>query len=609
MARTEKVIIELDVDNTKANKKLKQSTDEVKKGAQEVNASTEQLTSSLDKVSGGAVTMFTSFKNGLRTAVAGFSTLRGAIAATGIGALILAFTSLLSFFTKTERGAQALRVITAGLGAAFGAVSDVVVQLGENIFNAFQNPQKALEDLGENIRYYFLEFIPNAFQKVLDGIGILGDAISDLFAGDFSGALDKATEGALKLGDGLIELNPAGAIIKSLTEGAIELGNEIAKDVAQATKLENALNKVKVRERELNVERAQTIAKIDELRLLAQDENNTIEQRIDALTEASALEQKLTNDRLANEEERLRILKAQADINESDEATLDAIAEQEIKVAGIRGESARINRELIGTVNALRNQQKAQLDQEQQLLEEQNATKIADAIETQNKIDALRLQLLEDGKEKELAISAQKYDLLFEQAKGNAELENLLLEAQQQEALGIRQKYIDLANEAESKANQEREQAEKNLQDARFQAAFAVNEALLATGLVNAKQSFNIAKALNITEATINGIQAVQKTLATGGVLATPLAIAMGVTTAANVAKIAAQKFNATASAGAGGGGASIPSLPTTEPRANTTNLSDIIGQQNNPVKAYVVATDVANATEANKKIKNQSTL
>lgn len=630
MARTEKVVIELDVDNSKANTKLKQSTDQVKKGAQEVNASTEQLTSSLDKVSGGAVSMFASFKNGLRTAVAGFTTLRGAIAATGIGALILAFTSLLSFFTKTERGAQALRVVTAGLEAAFGSVSDVIVSLGENIFKAFNDPKKALEDLGDNVQYYFTEFIPNAFQKVLDGLGLLGDAISELFAGNFEAAANKATEGALKLGDGLLELNPAGAVIKSLVEGTAELGNEIAKDVKAATELEDALNKVKVRERELNVERAQNLATINELRFAAQDQTKSLEERISALSKAAALEKRTTEEELKNEEERLRILKEQANLNESDEKTLENIAQQEIRVANIRASSAALNRRLLTELNSLRNQAateeaaaaKAKADADAAALKlqqdqakakadaaaKQAAEELQNAIETQNKIDALRIQLIEDAQEKELAISAQKYDLLFEQAKGNAELENLLLEAQQQEALGIRQKYLDLANEAENKANQEREQAEKNLQDARFQAAFAVNEALLATGLVSAKQSFNIAKALNITEATINGIQAVQKTLAQGGVLATPLAIAMGVTTAANVAKIAAQKFNSSAGASAGSS-ASIPSLPTTEPRANATNLSDIIGQQNNPVKAYVVATDVANANEANNKIKQQSTL
>lgn len=607
MARTEKVIIELDVDNSRANKKIQQSTNEVKKGAQEVSESTAQLTSGLDKVSGGAVSMFATLKSGLRTAVAGFTTLRGAIAATGIGALILAFTSLISFFQKTERGAQALRVITAGLEAAFGSISDVVVQLGENIFNAFNNPRKALEELGQNVTYYFTEFIPNAFQKVLDGLGVLGDAISELFAGNFAAAAEKAADGALKLGDGLLELNPAGAILKSLTQGAIELGQEIVKDVNAATDLEQALNKVKVRERELNVERAQSLATINELRFAAQDQNKSLNERIDSLQKAASLEKSITDAELANEEERLRILKEQADLNESDEKTLQGIADQEIRVANIRASSAALNRRLLTEINSLQNQFNSEQEAAIKAKEEQQKAQLTEQLETQKKIDALRIDLIQNAQEKELAISAQKYDLMFEQAKGNAELENLLLEAQQQEANAIKQKYREQDEANQQKIDEQRQRANQELQNAIFNAGFATVQALAATNLISAKKAFNVEKALNITNATINGIQAVQKTLAQGGVFATPLAIAMGVTTAANVAKIAAQKFNPTGATG--GVSPTIPSAPSaTEPRANV-NLADIIGQQERPVKAYVVATDVSNAQEANKKIKNQNTL
>src|SRR5574343_502831 len=42
-------------------------------------------------------------------AISVFKGVKGAIAATGIGLLIIAVASLVSYFTKTERGAQSLR--------------------------------------------------------------------------------------------------------------------------------------------------------------------------------------------------------------------------------------------------------------------------------------------------------------------------------------------------------------------------------------------------------------------------------------------------------------------------------------------------------------------
>ena len=60
----------------------------------------------LDQMTGGLITSFKAARTGLKGAVAGMKTLKGAIAATGIGLLVVAVGSLVLWFQKTEKGAE-----------------------------------------------------------------------------------------------------------------------------------------------------------------------------------------------------------------------------------------------------------------------------------------------------------------------------------------------------------------------------------------------------------------------------------------------------------------------------------------------------------------------
>lgn len=83
---------------------------------------------------GGAKTLFTVIKTG--------------IAATGIGALVIAFTSLVAFLTKTKKGAELLEVAFAGVGAAVSVIVDRVSKFGGAIVKLFKGDVKgALTDV------------------------------------------------------------------------------------------------------------------------------------------------------------------------------------------------------------------------------------------------------------------------------------------------------------------------------------------------------------------------------------------------------------------------------------------------------------------------------
>ena len=77
-----------------------------------------------------------------------FGTIKAGILSTGIGALLIAFGTLTTYFTSTKRGADQLSVIFAGLGAVVNVLRDRVVKVGESLFNIFDQPFiKTLKDI------------------------------------------------------------------------------------------------------------------------------------------------------------------------------------------------------------------------------------------------------------------------------------------------------------------------------------------------------------------------------------------------------------------------------------------------------------------------------
>lgn len=66
-----------------------------------------------------------------------FGTIKAGIMSTGIGALLIAFGSLATYFTSTQRGADKLKVAFKGLGAAINVIRDRISSVGEAISLVF----------------------------------------------------------------------------------------------------------------------------------------------------------------------------------------------------------------------------------------------------------------------------------------------------------------------------------------------------------------------------------------------------------------------------------------------------------------------------------------
>lgn len=154
------------------------------------------------------------------------------------------------------------------------------------------------------------------------------------------------------------------------------------------------------------------------------------------------------------------------------------------------------------------------------------------------------------------------------------------------------------------------QQNKLRLAQAGFDAAIMFNEALLGNSEKNAKLAFEIDKALRIGSAVMSTAQAVTSALAqTTDItptqsLRTANAIMAGVMGAAQVAVIAAQRFQPMGGDGGAIGMSGRFNAPSpNQPQFNTVGGTDInqlsasiAAQNNQPVQAYVVAQDVSTA-------------
>ena len=229
----------------------------------DAQTSGSQAFGTLDKVLGGLPSKLKAGIAGVRGMVVGMKTLRGAIMATGIGALVVAVGSLIQYFKRTERGAQQLRVITATLGAVMDKLMDSVIGVGEFIFEAFNNPRETIKGLADDIQ----TFVISKVEQLMEGLGLLGTAIKQAFEGDFSKAANTAAEGLTKVVDAGLALNPVTAVAYQVATGVAEIAVEATKSAKAAGALEKRMNDLMVQERDHLKVRAQTNKIIAENRL------------------------------------------------------------------------------------------------------------------------------------------------------------------------------------------------------------------------------------------------------------------------------------------------------------------------------------------------------
>ncbi|MGM0934032.1 MAG: hypothetical protein ACQEWD_11365 [Bacteroidota bacterium] len=158
-----KKTIEIDVRTEESVKDVNQLTTSIQKTDKQTEATkktTDSLTNSLDRMTGGAVTGFKNMVAGAKNGVMAMRSLKVAIAATGIGLLVVAVGSLVSYFTQTQRGADLVSKAFKGIGATVSVLIDRVSGFGEGLALIFSGKYQegadklkaSIKGIGEEIK-------------------------------------------------------------------------------------------------------------------------------------------------------------------------------------------------------------------------------------------------------------------------------------------------------------------------------------------------------------------------------------------------------------------------------------------------------------------------
>lgn len=460
-----------------------------------------------DKLTGGLVSGFRNGVKGIKNAVKGFKSLKVAIAATGIGALLIAITALTSYFTKTQRGADKLSQAMKGIGA----VVDVLV----------------------------------------DRISTFGEGLFKIISGDFSEGLD---------------------ILKGTFKG---LGDEIRNEAKAAIELEKAQQALEDRQIALIKVNAERRASIERLRLEAEDESKSNEERANALREAAKLQNEIADDEIAIAKERARIVRERVALGESTRDDIREQAEAEARVIELEAERDRRLKSLITRLNAFTDAQDGASES------------LGNYEEKMTKVASKEIQFAADTSDVTLALH-----------------KNL-----RQSMLMVDQQYANQADQIRKDSiKKTREQKMMELQ---------IIAGTLGSLANLAGENAHAGKALSAAEAVINTYTGATKALSQGGIFGAIAAAGVVASGLASVRQIYATPIPATSGGSTGGGSVPRPQISTASisPRfALDTAASDLGNQitqslQGQPVRAYVVNQDIQNANKLDRKIKETATL
>jgi len=546
----------LNKDLATTSDRLENVSDESKK----VEDNFDGVTDAADKLTGGAISGFKGMITSIKGAVTGLKTMKGALIATGIGAFVVVLGSLAAAFTSSEEGQNKFNRIMKQIGVVVGNVKDAVAEFGEGLF-------------------------------------ALGGALKKVLSGDIKGALDQA-----------------GSAFDGFSEKVKNFKQETLAELGVADQISNKLEAANKLQRELIVDRAQ--ADQDRARLLEQAINKeefSIEQRIGFLQQASKIEEGITNREVELAQLRLdaKILENSLSKSTTEDLEEEARLKSEVTVL----ETNRLNKQrevtsqILGLYNeemAARKERDAEANTFALQIEKDEAER--KKVQKENKIK-------EEEEEKTRANQNMKDGLARLQYEANQKvaIAQFVADAEAQ----IRAANIDNAASGFALLGS---LAGKNRA---LQAAALIGES--AAGVAKTIVNTQTSNAATIAQGAALAIPTAGASVAAASALVASNNISAGIAIASNIAATAkglsALKAGGSPKGGAvngvRGGGSSNAALPTSQaPQFNvvgtsgTNQLAETIqGKSNEPMKAYVVASDVTTAQSLERNIVSSASI
>lgn len=625
----------------KAAKDIGSVTDDV----ENLNEAMEKTASESEQIGDKSKKGFAGLAKGLGSGVKGFKALRGAIIATGIGALVTVLGGLVAKLSENKKVMDIVQQATAGLGAVFNLLVDAITPIGDLITTAFTSPQTAIDQLKgalEGVQSWFgslFEYIGAKFMVRWNKF-IIGIKEAQLAWNRFTGDTEDVNRLVDEIGTLEQEIDAfqntaeeaAGQVVAPF-EAAAQAVKKFTQEAKTASASARALKKeqqdLAQSNRELDVAYANSMAQVEELKKKRDDERLSLEERAQAAQEAAKIDAEFAARRMKAAEGQAALIRREIKLQGQTEERLDALRDAEVAVSEARQASAAVQTELMTSLYGIEQERITQA-QEAAALERELVTERMS--ERDQELQAIRDQLTERLQViDQLKVAEEEKEALRVQARKNADA--LLLEAQQQfiqedaeaaEAARKEQAELDKAASDQRLADtQQALQAEMALKQEVASNTFSIlsnlNEAFSKKGEEQSKKSFERTKALSIAETLVSTYLAAQaafasqfKPLATvdspiRGALAAGAAVAGGL---ARVAAIKSQQYNG------GGGGAGSAATGGGFSGGTTSvgvDVGSLIPNQDTPtpepVRAYVVENEISNKQALNRELQIQTTL
>ena len=553
----------------------------------------------------------------------GFKNLGVAIKTTGIGLVVSLVVALGAAFSRNQKFMDAFNTVTETAGIILSQVASALISVYESVSSNSEN----FDALGKVLKG-ILTIAVTPLKLAFFGIklGIQQAQLSwekSFFGGKDKDKIKELTLGILETKEAIFDTGKdavdAGSVIVNNFSEAITETTEIAKKTQTELSKINVKNAIETAKNNVQIRNTAKLAVAEQGRLveifdrqaekqrqIRDEERNTIQERIDANNKLAKVLEEQEKSMLKQAD--AQIASAQADLNKNDTienqvALIDALANKEgvlAQVEGFRSEQLvndlSLKREQIELdqkiSDAEKERQLAKLDfdAEQELTELGKLKKQKERLELENEI------FLEDLE--------RKRELYKEGTLARVEAE--------QEYLTKKLEIDNKIKDNEVKSNLEKEKSAQALEDAK------INIAQIGLGILGqlAKKGSAIAKGVAVAQAGISTYQGINKALAetTDPTPTQSLrfanAAAVGVAGLLNVRKILS-----TNESGAGGlsasGSNNAPSAPSFNLVQGTgsNQIAETIGQDNKPVQAYVVGSNVTTQQEADRRRVENSSL
>ena len=415
--------------------------DDVEKSFENIADSADEASESVEKVSestGGLKGAFESAQGGVKGLIGGFKAVIANPIGAVIAAVVVAVQLLSDMFANNEEASDKM-------GQGFAYLKGLLLPLQKAFFVAFDAIMFAIEKPGEawdnvvagiEAGFDFLKTVVFDPYMAVWSILILGIEKGILKVriawNEWTGDADEAAKLTLRLDEVNAKLiENAETIEKAMTtviDTAVAIGGAISDVIEEADRMGDALASLTRREQELTrakraqeVQNSKSLAQLEELRLVRDDEAKSLEERVAANKEIAVIEANRITQAVNLAQKELQLLKDRAKLQGEGTEILDLITEKEMELSDFRAESSGIRAEQIQNDVALRKEQyekdAALVDQQLELdsVLEQSAVKLADAkiAAEQRKLDKLKELNLEENqifRDQEHALALSKLE-------------------------------------------------------------------------------------------------------------------------------------------------------------------------------------------------------